>query len=308
MIAFTFIACAMLIIAILLLFKLTPEQITNDILRIISPKQSLRDKVRTVQGRKKSNKISKELTHIKNAMTATGKGTQFTIVCAASLALLLCGVIVSLLIGNPFLIPVLGAALCLIPFLFAKNAIRHYDKHINDEMETALSIISTSYIRSDDIVSAVKENITYIKPPVRDIFQAFIGEATAVSSNIKTAVGNLRSKADNDIFREWCDEILQCMDDRTLKDSLLPVVNKLTDVRIVNNELQTMLSTARSEYYTMTALVVGNIPLLYVLNKDWYGTLMFTIPGKIVIAICGFVILVTARLMMKYTQPIKYKR
>ena len=80
---------------------------------------------------------------------------------------------------------------------------------------------------------------------------------------------NLKEKVDDEIFREWCDTLIQCQDDRTLKDTLQPVVSKLTDVRIVNSELKTMLSPARNEYWFMVALVVGNIPLLYLLNKDW---------------------------------------
>ena len=233
-------------------------------------------------------------------MTATGKGTKFSAVCAMSMILLICGAALGFMIDNIFLIPILGTTLCLIPFLYAKSTISYYDRHVEEEMETALSIISTSYIRSDDIVSAVRENISYLKPPVRDIFKGFVGETTAVSANIKTALDNLKSKADNEIFAEWCDTLIQCQDDRTLKDTLLPVVNKLTDIRIVNSELKTMLYSVRSEYFTMVGLVVGNIPLLYML--------MYSLPGKITVAICGMTILITAKLMFKYTRPIKYKR
>lgn len=308
MIVFTIIAALLMTAAIVLLLDLTPERITDDMMRIVSPKQSLKDRVRIAQGKKKSRKLSQELQHIRDAMTATGKGGRFTFVCAGSLVGMISGVVLAVLFGNPFLTPILGVACCLLPFVYAKSAIRYYDKHIETEMETALSIISTSYIRSDDILSAVKENLSYLKPPVKELFQAFVGDATAVSSDIKTAIGHLRAKVDNDIFREWCDAVIQCQDDRTLKDTLLPIVCKLTDVRIVNNELRTTLQSVRSEYYTMVCLLIGNIPLLYMLNKDWYHTLMDTTPGKVVIAICGLVILVTARLMLKYTQPIQYKR
>ena len=44
------------------------------------------------------------------------------------------------------------------------------------------------------------------------------------------------------------------------------------------------------------------------LNKDWYSTLMDTLPGKFVLALTGVVILVTALLTMKYTKPVEYKR
>jgi Flp pilus assembly protein TadB len=58
----------------------------------------------------------------------------------------------------------------------------------------------------------------------------------------------------------------------------------------------------------MAALVTGNIPLLYFLNRDWFDTLLFDTSGKIVLGICGTVILITALLMMKLTKPIEYKR
>ena len=125
---------------------------------------------------------------------------------------------------------------------------------------------------------------------------------------MKDALRNLKDKIDNDIYAEWCDTLIACQDDRTLKDTLLPIVAKLTDVRIVNNELKTLLGEVKKEYWMMVCLVVCNIPLLYVLNKDWYDALMFTLPGKIVLAVCGVVILITAVLMMKYTRPVEYKR
>ena len=129
-----------------------------------------------------------------------------------------------------------------------------------------------------------------------------------ISSDTKASLRNLRDRIDNDIFAEWCDTLISCQDDRTLKDTLLPIVSKLTDVRIVNNELKTVLDAAKNEYLTMVLLVVGNIPLIYALNKEWFDSLMFTIPGKIVLAVCGMTILVTAGFMMKFTKPIEYRR
>lgn len=308
MIIFSLISALLLIAAIVLLLGLTPERITDDLMRLIAPKQTLRDKVKVAHGKKKSKKIAAELTHIRDAMTATGNGGKFAVVCALSLVLLICGAVLSVLIDNLFLLPVLSAALAMIPFAYAKSVISHYDKHIRLEMETALSIITTSYIRTDDIVGAVGENISYLKPPVREIFKAFLGEVTAVSSDIKASLESLREKVDDDVWREWCDSLISCQDDRTLKNTLMPVVSKLTDVRIVNNELKTILYEPRKEYWMMVALVVGNIPLLYMLNHDWFATLVYSVPGKLTLALCGVVILVTAFFMMKFTKPIEYKR
>lgn len=304
-----YLLCFILLVAgTFLILELTPETVTDDIMHMVVPEQTLRDKVLIAQKKKKSRKITKALLHMREALTATGKSNQFTVTCAASLMLMIAGCIAAVMINNFFMIPVFALAFASLPFLFARNTISAYDKHIREEMETALSVVTTSYIRTDDIVTSVKENLTNLKPPIRDIFAGFVGDAMMVSSDTKAALRNLRERIDNDIFAEWCDTLIACQDDRTLNDTLLPIVSKLTDVRIVNNELKTMLDAVRNEYLTMVLLVVGNIPLIYALNKEWFSSLMFTTPGKIVLAVCGMTILITAMFMLKFTKPIEYRR
>ena len=306
---FVYLICFLLLaVGAILLLKLTPERITGDLMRFVSPKQTLRDKVLTRKGKKKSLKITVELRRIKDALEQTGKGNQFAVACAASLLLMIVGCVIAIMIDNPFLVPVFAIAFAMIPFIYAKRTVAYYDNHVKEELETALSIITTSYVRTDDIVSAVKENIQYLKPPVKDIFAGFVAENMMISSDVKQSIRHLKEKVNNSIFAEWCETLVACQDDRTLKDTLMPIVTKLTDVRIVNNEIKGMLSSARIEYYMMTGMVVGNIPLLYFLNKDWFNALMFTTLGKLVLAICGLVIIVTAVLMLRFTKQIEYRK
>mgnify|MGYP004478212429 FL=1 len=306
---FVYLICFLLLaVGAVLLLKLTPERITGDLIRFVSPKQTLRDKVLTRKGKKKSRKITVELRRIKDALEQTGKGNQFAVACAASLLLMIVGCVIAIMIDNPFLVPVFAIAFAMIPFIYAKRTVAYYDNHVKEELETALSIITTSYVRTDDIVSAVKENIQYLKPPVKDIFAGFVAENMMISSDVKQSIRHLKEKVNNSIFAEWCETLIACQDDRTLKDTLMPIVTKLTDVRIVNNEIKGMLSSARIEYYMMAGMVVGNIPLLYFLNKDWFNALMFTTLGKLVLAICGLVIIVTAVLMLRFTKQIEYRK
>lgn len=302
------ISSVLIIVGIFLVLNLSTEQITSDVIKVIKPNDTLTQKAKNLRGGKKKHTIYRKLMSIKSALESTGKGKQFTIVCCASLVLFGAGVILSIIINNIFLMPVFSVAFALLPFFYITSTLSAYEKRTKEELETTLSIITTSYVRSDDIVSAVRENIQYIKPPLKEVFMAFEGEATSISSNVKHAIYSLKEKVDDEIFREWCDTLIQCQDDRTMKDTLLPIVQKLTDVRIVNSELKTMLASARNEYLVMVALVIGNVPLLYLLNKDWFHALLFTTSGKITCGICGVVILVTALFMMKFTKPIEYKR
>ena len=300
------ISSVLLIISIAILFGLTPEQVTTDLMTLITPNDSLKDKVKNLRGNKKKHGIYKTLMKMKTALAVTGKSKQFTLVCCASLVLFAAGIILSLLINNIYLMPAIAVAFALIPFFYTTSTLSYYERHTKEELETALSIITTSYTRNNDLVAAVKENIQYIKPPLREHFSAFLSDAMLIS-NTKQALKNLRKKVDDEIFSEWCDALLQCQDDSTIKDTLQPIVAKLTDVRIVNSELSSMMAAVRMEYYTMVGLVIGNIPLLYVLNKDWFHTLIFELPGKITLGVCGAVIFVTYLFMLKFTKPVEYK-
>lgn len=296
------------VIGIALLLNLNAETVSKDILRLLGKKGTLREKNRKLINDKEENRIYKSLIKMQNALTATGKQKQFAAICLASAILFGAGILLSVLINNIFLMPALSVALGVLPFLHTSKMLKSYDMQTKEELETALSIITNSYLRNDDILTAVNENLKYIKPPLRSHFQAFVGELTAVTSDAKSALYTLRDKVDNEIFREWCDTLIRCQEDRTLKDILLPTISKLTDVRIVNSELQTMLTSAKNEYYAMVAMVIGSVPLLYVLNKEWFEVLIYSTVGKATLGISAIVVLVTTFFMMKFTKPIEYRR
>lgn len=307
--SYVYLICFLLLaVGVIFLLGLTPEMITDDLMRFVSPKQTLREQILTVKGKKKSRKLTLELHRIRDALEKTGKGKQFTIACATSLLFVIAGCVIAIVIDNAYLIPVFAVAFALIPFAYAKRTINLYENHIKEELETALSIITTSYLRTDDIVTAVKENVEYLKPPVKDIFAGFVAENMLISADTKASIRHMKERVGNAIFAEWCDTLIACQDDRTLKDTLMPIVLKLTDVRIVNNEIKGMLSAARTEYVMMAGMVVANIPILYFINKEWYAALMYTTFGKIVLAMCGVAIFVTAILMFKYTKAVEYRK
>lgn len=308
MTALYIISFLLLAAAAVLLLNLTPEQINKDINEIFDKQQTLKEQALTARGKKRKSRIIVELEHIRRALQETGKEKQFSVACTLALLLMVAGCIVAIAIDNMFLIPVLAVAFALIPFAYLTRTIAIYETQVRGELETALSLITTSYIRNDNLVNAVNENLSQLKPPIKSIFESFLAEATVISPDIRQAIYHLKEKIKNSIYEEWCDALISCQNDRTIKDTLMPVVSKLTDVRLVNNALKTMLAEARREYWIMVMMVLGNVPLLYCLNKDWYNALMHTVFGKIVLAFCGVVIIFTAIRMNKITKPIEYKR
>ena len=78
-------------------------------------------------------------------------------------------------------------------------------------------------------------------------------------------------------------------------------------MRIIQSELEAIINEPKKEAITMMFLVVGNIPLLYVLNRSWFETLMFSLPGKITLAICAAIVLFSFTRIMQLSKPVEYK-
>ncbi len=303
------IACIGMIAGSFILLNLSPMTFTGAVFaRLTDKPKSLRDEINETTHRKKQSYLRRELAEAQAILKATGREKSFPMLCAVSLALFAAGASIAIMLGNLFLVPVMAAGLMLLPFWYVKLTQTHFKKDIAAELETALSIITTAYLRNEDILTAVEENLAYLNPPVLSVFKGFSAKVKLVNPNVEAALYDLKAQIDNAVFREWCDALIACQHDRSLKTTLTPIVTKLSDMRVVNGELDNMVFEPRKEFIIMQLLVVGNIPLLYFLNRDWYHTLMHTAPGQLVLTVCATVIFISTAFVIKLTQPIEYRR
>ena len=120
--SYSILASVLFAAAILLLFDLTPEQVTGDILAVLSPKDSLRTRSRALRGNKKTHRLYHALIRFREALAATGKSGQFTVVCFTALFLFGGGLALAVLIGNLFLAPVVAVTFGLMPFLYSSSS------------------------------------------------------------------------------------------------------------------------------------------------------------------------------------------
>lgn len=303
------IACIGMITGFFILFNISPMDFTDSIFKSLTSKpKSIKDEINETTKRKKMSFLRKEISEVKEILRITGRERIFPMVCALSLLLFSIGASIAIIIGNFFLVPVMAVGFMFLPFWYIRLTQNHFKKAISGELETALSIITTAYLRNEDIVTAVEENIAYLNPPVESVFKEFISRVRLIDPDITASLQDMKARIDNAVFHEWCDALIACQFDRSLKTTLTPIVSKLSDMRIVNGELENLVFEPRKEFITMAILVLGNIPLLFFLNKDWYHTLMHTIMGQIVLAICFAAIFISTAFVMKLTQPIEYRR
>jgi len=303
------IACIGMIAGFFILLGITPMEFTADIFgKLTDRPNSLRDEVGEFTRRKKQAYLRREIAEVQSILKVTNRSSQFPMLCAVSLLCFTAGASIAIMMSNFFLIPVMAAGCMFIPFRWIKLTASHFKRDIASELETALSIITTSYLRNEDILTAVEENIAYLNPPVLSVFKSFVSRIKLVNPDVTAALYDLKDKIDNAVYSEWCDALIACQYDRSLKTTLTPIVSKLSDMRVVNGELENMVFEPRKEFIIMMILVIGNIPLMYFLNQDWYHTLMNTLLGQIIITVCAAAIFISTAFVIKLTQPIEYRR
>ena len=289
-------------------FRLLDIRFTDLFRDFINKPQSIRTQIDEATNRKKKRFIVRQIEEVSEIMRLTDREDKIPVVFIACAVFAIAGAIIASLFDNVFLIPVLGIGMMCLPVWYIKLTASHFKKDISEELETALSVISSAYIRNEDIVTAVEENVHYLNPPIKNVFTDFLVQLKLIDSDVVKAIEGLKTKIDNDVFHEWCDALIQCQSDRNLKSTLTPIVTKLSDVRTVNTELELMLAEPRKEFIIMALLVVATIPILYFLNKDWYEVLMHTGIGKIVLAVDFAAIFICGAFVVKLTKPIEFRR
>lgn len=290
------------------IFDISIFDLTDDIAKFLSKeKTDIKSKIRKQAKKKKQKGIRKTIDETISILNIIGKRDKMNLIWLISIVLFITGMVLSISLGNLFLLPVLSIGLALLPFWYVIYSSNSYKKQINEELETALSTITTSYIRSENIILAVEENIEYLNPPISQVFIFFLSQTKLITSNTKLAIENLKPKIDNEVFEEWCDALIGCQENKNLKHTLVPIVMKLSDTRIVSAELENMLFEPMKEYITMVILLIANVPLLWLLNKDWYEILVNTPIGHGMIAICVLVIFISLGAVIRLTRPIEYK-
>jgi Flp pilus assembly protein TadB len=198
-----------LIAGCFMMFSLSPVEFADNIAKLFrSRKKSLAQKIKEANSTKKVKGIRKTIIETKEILAVTGKQNLFGTLVVFSVALFIAGTFISLMLNNFFMIPVLAVGLAMLPFWYVMFTANFYKKQLNAELETALSIITTSYLRSENFITAVEENADYLNPPVGEVFKQFLAQTNLINADIQLALENIKYKISNEVYREWIDAVI----------------------------------------------------------------------------------------------------
>ena len=292
---------------ILLVLKLSPLDLLKMTVmteRKVKLKRSIRRSIKPVRKRG----IQKIIGDTRETLRINDQSSKFPRLMLISLLMSVVGILIASAMDNPFLVPVLAVSFFLLPFLFVLLTSVKSQKRMNTALETALSTITSSYLRTESIVTAVEENVEQLDPYVRPTFQRFLVQAKMISPDISALLENMKNSISNSVFHEWVDAMILCQNDRTLKSTLMPIVNKLSDIRVVSGELNTLLYEPLKDFAIMALLLLLEVPFLRSQNEEWYNILMFTPVGKLLISVDVVLLMVALIAVIRNLKPIEYRR
>lgn len=308
----SFLIFTLLIVGLCLLFNVSPFELTRQLMdRIVNDKKDIQSVIKKTVRKDRRSAFQGLTTTIREAqmiLKTSNRESVFTILIMAATILFIVGLIIGLIMENILLSAVLGVGLALIPFWYIKLAEITYRKELNDELEKTLSVISTSYSRSRNIVKAIEENLHHINPPVSTVFEAFVFDVSYITADIPGALLEMSEKIDNQIYKEWCRAVIACQDNPNLIETLPAIVCKFTDIKQANDDFGTDMHTPLRIVLTMVFMNVGVPVLFYVINKDWYKALVDSLGGKVVLAFVLVIILISLNAAIKDIKPIEYSR
>jgi len=299
----------MMVAGAFMALDLTPVDFVTQILSVFSGrkvklKQSFKRSIKPV----KIRGIRAIVRDSKEALRMEDQSSKFPQIVFASFVLAIVGILIASAMDNPFLIPILAIFFALLPFLYVLITAIKSKKDLNTALETALSTITSSYIRTESIITAVSENVDNLDPRVKPAFQRFLVQSQMISPDIPALLESMKKQINNSVFHEWIDAMVLCQDDRSLKSTLLPIVNKLSDMRVVAGELNNLLYEPLKDFVVMALLLLLEAPFMRSQNVEWYNILMFTPVGKILITVDVILLMIALVAIVRNTQPIEYRR
>ena len=270
---------------------------------------SLKDKIDIINGKNSfgTNAIKNYFFDVKLILAKMNKVDAYPKIRLFAIIIAMAVLLACFAIDNPLMAIVLVPVGFIIPFQLVKIRYRKYNKKLEEELETALSLITISYTRTTNLLQSVDECMDTLPPTVKPYFEDFYFEATSVSASLATALVNLKTKIENRTFQQWVDRVLVCLNDRSSIPSLQNYVNEFADNRAIQDELDAEVFSCKVEMYMMIGFVFFTPVLLYFLQKEAVGHLFHDTPGKIAVFVALLLVVIVFFAGNYIAKPVKFR-
>ena len=289
-----YLICALFVTAgLFILMDVRPRDVTDELKKPFEREVNRKKRIRFITG-KKPSAVQRMMEEAVTMLDASGMGEQVSTYRNMAILMAVAGFLFGMVIDNILVSIVLGVGLAMTPLTIIRMRTADYKRMVNEKLEMAMSSVTNSYVATGNLLTAVENVLLMLPAPVNTIFQRFVADMQYVDGNAIRAIQHMREASDNWYWTEWCNALIQCQDDVSLNRTLSGIVERLSESRQIQLEVDTTLRKHMSDYVVTVLLVLGSIPLMGFMIPDWYSMLMDTVPGKITLAVVLATVLITS--------------
>jgi tight adherence protein B len=303
----TWISTALIIAGLFLIFKISFQDLIEILLKPLFNRFDRQNRIHAIIG-KKPNFLKQQLHDSRQMLTAAGMGEQLNTYRWLSLILACLGFAFGYLIDNLLAAGVLAIGLAIAPQAIIQIRTGEFLRGLQEKLEIGMGIITNSYLQSGDLVGTVRESHRLLPAPLDGIFKSFLVETQFIDANLVRALDLIQGKIDNYYWQEWCSVLIQCQHDRQLRFALPGIVDRLSETRRIQLEVDTTIRKHFGDYIITVMIVLGSIPLMGLMMPEWYEMLMETVAGKITLAVVLAAILATAIWVTRINRPMNLEK
>ncbi len=245
--------------------------------------RKLKRQIKRITGKQKSS-TERTIDNAKQMLIASGMETQIKRYKGLSIILSTTGVLIGFAINNLLVSIVLGVGFACIPLVLIYIRTGEYVRILNEKLESSLNTVTNNYLQTGDLILSVEKSVTLIPAPIERVFKEFL-VAVYVDSNVIKAIRNMSGKIDNRYFKDWCNVLVQSHHDKSLRIALSGIVKRLSEMRIMQMQADTIMKKHVNEYILIVAIVLGSIPVAAMMMPEWWTMLTCTLAGKITLAV-----------------------
>lgn len=216
------------------------------------------------------------------------------------------GLAVGVFYNNIFASIILSLGLPFFQYQVLLKKKQDMTRNHNEKLEMYMGMVTNAYMQSGDIETAITESYGRmdIKEAASKPFGAFIGQA-AGNANISQCIIDMKKDIDNVYFHQWCDKLLLCRENSSLKQVLPYVVNRMRRKRTLDNETVSSVQTNYKDFRRVVGLALIGTFLFPLSQPAWRFIVTDTLLGKIAITMVAIVILISSAYVVKVNSPSK---
>jgi len=303
MMQFNVLGAILMILGLFLIFHVDPVEFLSLLTKPLQKRRAKKERINRITG-KPPSKFKQMINNSREMLDSANMGSDIRHYQLGALLLSVAGVLIGTAVDNIMAAVVLALGLPVIPVIYIQLKTGVYIRNLNESIETALSVVTSAYVQSGDLIDAVKSSLKAIPSPMDDIFRKFLVDVEMIDSNVVQALYNMSNRVDNRHFKEWCAAARHSQSDREIRYTMPGIVERLSEYRQVQMETDTAMRRMYADYGLMVVIILSTIPVMAMIMPAWFDALMNTLAGKITLSIVLLAIFLCTFGVVQSNKPI----